>query len=440
MKPDALFEKHIKEVVERTKSALAKSPYDSAIFHSGTPLFYFNDDIEMPFRATAHFKRFIPFDAPHHIVVVSRNAPRALFIETIPEDYWEAYVPVEEKWSGQFEYKSAPTPDKAWEEAKHFFGAKAAFVGDNLSKIRATAFGIGESDMNPETLIKELNESRAVKTDYEIECIRGANERAGEGHRAAKKAFDAGMSECNIHLTFLTAVQETESCLPYPTIVCLNEKSSILHYQHKRNDVESGATFLIDAGVSEHGYASDITRSYANDSAHPVFRSLITDVETLQKKLCGLVKPGAEFIELHHATHLGIAEILKKNGITRVDGEESIRAGITRAFMPHGLGHMLGLQVHDVGGSSDEGFQHGLRDLYPNVRTNRKLIERNVTTVEPGIYFIPILLNPLRAGEHKALLDWTLIDKLIPMGGVRIEDNLVVTITGNTNLTREHLP
>ena len=105
----------------------------------------------------------------------------------------------------------------------------------------------------------------------------------------------------------------------------------------------------------------------------------------------------------------------------RADPEEAVREGWSRGFFPHGLGHHLGIQVHDVAGHQSDADGHYF-------------------TIEPGIYFIDMLLRPLREGEHSKRFDWKLIDELSPCGGVRIEDNVVVTGSGHRNLTTEHLP
>ena len=122
--------------------------------------------------------------------------------------------------------------------------------------------------------------------------------------------------------------------------------------------------------------------------------------------------------------------------------DEAFEKKLTHPFFPHGIGHHLGIQVHDVAGkqSDPQGTPAPPPEEHPFLRNTRTIEPGHVLTIEPGLYFIPMLLRPLRAGEHAERLDWTLIDALTPLGGIRIEDNVLVTETGHRNLTREHLP
>jgi Xaa-Pro dipeptidase len=115
---------------------------------------------------------------------------------------------------------------------------------------------------------------------------------------------------------------------------------------------------------------------------------------------------------------------------------------LVKPFFPQGLGHHLGIQVHDVAGKqlNADGTPAPQPPEHPFLRTTRMIEEGHVFTVEPGLYFIEMLLRPFRAGEHKDKFNWTLIDELAPLGGIRIEDNVLVTADGHRNLTRAALP
>ena len=137
-----------------------------------------------------------------------------------------------------------------------------------------------------------------------------------------------------------------------------------------------------------------------------------------------------------------MAALLAEAGILRIPAEEAFEKGLTYPFLPHGLGHLLGIQVHDVAGRQvdREGTIAPPPARHPALRTTRVIEERMVFTIEPGLYFIPMLLEPFRAGTHSAAFDWALVDRLIPSGGIRIEDNVFVGKDANRNLTREFLP
>jgi Xaa-Pro dipeptidase len=196
-------------------------------------------------------------------------------------------------------------------------------------------------------------------------------------------------------------------------------------------------SLLLDAGASFAGYCSDITRTWVKGggAAAAAFAQLVAAVEALQQRLCASVRTGMPYEELHDQSHRFVAEALREVGVSRLSPEELVTSGITRAFFPHGLGHSLGLVCHDVGCALIKP-----RADNPWLRNTSVIAPRQVFTIEPGIYFIPALLGPLREGKHAAQIDWALVDALAQLGGIRIEDDVVVEAGGVRNLTREQLP
>ena len=136
-----------------------------------------------------------------------------------------------------------------------------------------------------------------------------------------------------------------------------------------------------------------------------------------------------------HEAHRKLARVLKDVGVVKGSAEGAVASGLTRAFLPHGLGHSLGLQVHDVGCK-----EKAPKPENPYLRNTSIIEEGQVFTIEPGCYFIASLLDELKASPEGKAVDWKLVDELRPFGGVRIEDDLQVTAAGYENLTREFLP
>jgi Xaa-Pro dipeptidase len=167
-------------------------------------------------------------------------------------------------------------------------------------------------------------------------------------------------------------------------------------------------------------------------AAASAFSQLVAGMEAMQQRLCSQVRVGMPYEELHDDSHRQVAGILREVGISRLPADELVSRGITRAFYPHGLGHSLGLQCHDVGCAL-----RPPRKDNPFLRNTTEIAPRQVFTIEPGLYFIDALLAPLRGSPG---VDWKLVDALAPFGGIRIEDDVVVQEHGIRNLTREVLP
>ena len=280
------------------------------------------------------------------------------------------------------------------------------------------------------------------KTPYEVACLAEANRRARAGHEALRSAFrERDASELDLHLLYLGATSQDDWETPYKNIVALDENAATLHHvaYGRRSEPREAASLLVDAGATCRGYGADVTRTWVKGSgaAANAFAELVASVEAMQARLCAAVRPGLSYEDLHDESHRQTAAILRDVGIVRGAVDEAVARGVTRAFYPHGLGHSLGLQTHDVGCA--------LRQARPGnafLRNTRDVEVGQVFTIEPGIYFIEDLLERLRAGPEASLVDWKTVDALTPLGGVRIEDDLQVT-AGNPptrNLTREHLP
>jgi Xaa-Pro dipeptidase len=291
--------------------------------------------------------------------------------------------------------------------------------------------------VNDAKFLAYLDYYRAVKTPYELLCMRAAQAIAVRGHLAVAAAFGPGVSELELHHVYCKATQQRETELPYPNIVALNEHGATLHYQHARARAPAvSRSLLIDAGAQHLGYAADVTRTWA--AATDDFGSVIASIEALQQKVCREVKAGVDYVELHKLAHRLLAGVLREHGLVRCGAEEAEALGITRAFLPHGLGHLLGLQVHDAGGRqvAPDGTLREPPAAHPFLRLTRVLEPGFVVTIEPGMYFIPALLKPLLA-RHEDKVNRAKIERLLPFGGIRIEDDVEVTADGSKNLTRE---
>ncbi len=431
----ALFQSHIAERQRTTAAALSETGHDALVISSGKIYSHFADDQEAPFHPTPHFAHWCPMTGPHHVLVL-RPGQRPLLIRYAPEDFWYEQAPLGDPfWATAFDLEEVGTVEDVWKRVGTL--TRAAYIGNETD--RAEAAGL---EVNPALLTAHLDWHRTTKSAYEVTCIDEATVIAARGHRAARAAFLAGASELEIHYAYVQAAGIVDHEMPYGSIVALNEKGATLHYEGKRTSVRNGAVLLIDAGAQVRRYAADITRTLAAPHCDPRFAALIDGMVQIELDLCAMVKPQLPYGDLHHQGHLLIAGLLQAQGILKVSPDEAVADGLSRPFFPHGLGHHLGIQVHDVAGrqGAPDGTPTPPPPQHPFLRTTRTIEECQVFTVEPGLYFIPMLLRPFRENEFKGCFDWKLIDELTPCGGIRIEDNLLVTADGHRNLTRPHLP
>ncbi len=410
--------------------------FDGVLFHSGRQATYHRDDELIVFREAAHFQRWVPLDGPEH-AVLARPGEKPLVVRVQPTDYW---------------YDTSPPPPSYWEPAVELVEvasfAEVGGVTGSLDRIAyagnspaaAAEVDIPLERVEPEALMQPLDWYRAYKTEHETAAIRAAAESSAAGHARAREVFADGGSERDVHRAYLEAADRLEWQMPYGTIVAFDTKAAILHYQNKRGaEAAPGRVLLLDAGAASEGYAADITRTWTRGDVHPVFQRLLVGVDAIERDLVQMVTPARPYLEIHVEAHRRTARLLAETGIVTTSAEETFERGITHTFLPHGVGHQLGLQVHDVGGhqASPEGGEVKPPAEYPFLRNTRILEPGHVVTIEPGIYFTPTLLDPLRAGDNASAVDWDLVDQLIPLGGVRIEDNIVCTDGDPLDLTRD---
>jgi Xaa-Pro dipeptidase len=427
----ALYRSHLETLQQRYDEVLAQARLDAVVIPAGTPAPIFNDDQQLPFRANPYLLQWAPLLAhPDAMLCYRRGELPQLLIYT-PDDFWHLAAGIPELLQGMpIEVITVNEGMQLYDSVKNL-PRKTALIGE----VREQGDNFGIRKVNPQGLMDHLNYLRSFKTPWEVACIKEANEKATQGHLAAAKAFATGGSEYDIHLAYRSACRITDDEMPYPAVVALNEHAATLHYQYLDKSPTKNLSLLIDAGCSVNGYASDITRSYSDD---PVFGAMIAAMHELQQGFCSAAVPGADFPELHLSAAHGIANLLRETELINCTPDEAIETGIIQAFFPHGLGHYLGLQVHDVGSLQTDAKGHAasLPADAPYLRLARKLEPGNVLTIEPGLYFIDSLLNPLREQPAGLHIEWQNVAKLRQFGGIRIEDNLHITASGNENLTR----
>ncbi|KAF6261161.1 peptidase M24, structural domain-containing protein [Scenedesmus sp. NREL 46B-D3] len=281
----------------------------------------------------------------------------------------------------------------------------------------------GQIQLSTAFLESTLHRCRATKTAAEIGCLLEASCGSSAAHKAMWAACQPGIKEFQLEAAFAHAAGQAGLMqLGYPCIVGAGRNAAILHYERNSATVGPNDLVLVDAGAEFRHYTADITRTFpASGKFTAQQRDIYNLVLSLQQHALARVKPGVAWAELQQSTRHLLLEQLQQLGIVKGSLAALTEAGIDRVFMPHGLGHFLGLDVHDVS------------DVGP---VPERLEAGHVITVEPGVYFMPLLLQRAFSDPKQAsLLVRPAVEALAELGGVRIEDNVLVTADGHLNLT-----
>jgi Xaa-Pro dipeptidase len=428
------YPSHVAELQNRSKNALKRDNLQGFVIHSGQEIKVFLDDYSYPFKVNPHFKAWLPLiDLPNcWLIINGEDKPTLIYYQ--PVDFWHKVKVLEDSyWNEEFTIKvisDATDVGKLLPRNKKGY----AYIGSNIE----VANELGFKSINPESPLNYIHYHRAYKTHYEQECIRLANAIAVKGHKIAKASFLEGSSEFDIQQDYLKETELNYNETPYSNIIAINKNASILHYTEQDRGVpQAHKSFLIDAGANYNGYAADITRTYS--FKRDKFAELITRMNTLMLNTVNGLKPGTSYVDLHIQTYKDIGNVLVEFDFINVTAEQAFESGIISTFFPHGLGHHLGLQTHDVGGfMSDESGSHvNPPKEHPFLRTSRIIEVNQVFTIEPGLYFIDCLLEELKASQYSKMVNWNNVDEMKVYGGIRIEDNIIVHSLYNENITRD---
>jgi len=430
------YAEHVAAIQQRWEAALTSNRFDAAVIAAGARQNYFLDDQAPPFRANPHFAQWLDAGGCEHALLLVRPGHKPTLFFHQQRDYWHQ-PPTPPDTADAIDVRVFDSLDALVDGASRALQSenRTALIGDWSTE----RTNLSVAEVNPQQLLCRLHYGRAYKTRFEIDCMRRATEIGVQGHLAALAAYRVGASEYDIHQAYLLASKQNETELPYSNIVAQNEHAGVLHYQHyDREPPRQRASFLIDAGGRYRGYASDITRTYAADEKSD-FAALVAALDARQQALIASIRPGLNYLALHESMHRAIGELLADFDLVRCSPAEAFESCITDAFIPHGLGHLLGLQTHDVAGHmvSPDGGTRPPPDRYSALRLTRDIGVDQIFTIEPGLYFIPMLLDELRAKPAAKHVNWPVVARFMQYGGIRIEDNVHVTSVGVVNLTRD---
>lgn len=368
-----------------------------------------------PFHTHPHFQWLTGLRVPHSFVAFDPHEGWTEFLHRPDE--------AEQLWEGAAPVSRGRAPDEL-----------PQWLADRMGR-PLVALGAGTLPPSTDLDLAHHVESlllaaRRPKDEEELSLLRRAGTATRAGFLQVPQLLESAPTEralqIELEATFFRAGAEQTG---YDTIVAAGTNGAILHFPPSARALRPGDTVLIDAGASVEGYVADITRVFPIGGAFTPEQQAVYDVVLhAQQRAIPRCVPGTEWREVHLATARDLAEGLQAIGVLRTDPQRALESGALSIFFPHGVGHLVGLGVRDAAPLPTETPQ---RYFGVGLRIDMPLPERAVVTVEPGVYFNPLLLERARSDRTLApLIDWHTVQKLQGIGGVRIEDNVLVLAEG----------
>ncbi len=397
----------------------------------------YNTDVDVVFRQEAMFMYCTGCVEPGYTCLVNLETKEmTLFMPRLPAEYavWMGHIETPEEKKAKF------NADKVY-----YVDQEAEIFGQMQSKVFHLKDGaptVGEGDKNRviecSDFLEALIETRVIKSAGEMEYLQNAADQTSYSFRETMKGVKPGMMEYQVDATIqYHAYMKGLRFHSFPAITAAGNSASTLHYITNDKEIKPGQLMLIDAGFEDHCYAADISRTFPVSGKFTARQKALYEIVLkAQYETIAMLKPGVEYEDLHRHSNKVIGEGLHGLGLITGDLTAALDAHVPALFMSHGLGHLLGMEVHDVGG-----YPKGTEKLTApgerNLRLRRTLKEGMVVTIEPGMYFVPDLLLP--AYESAELAPFLCREKIeeyaAEVGGIRIEDDIVITKDGHRVLT-----
>ncbi|HAH52452.1 MAG TPA: Xaa-Pro aminopeptidase [Balneola sp.] len=412
---------------------------NGVVFIQGAETMYrYGTDYEFPFRQESNFWYLTGVnEADCSLILDLKKEEYHLFVPERDAQYavWHGYVKTREQYQEEYQpdhlhYQNdiLTVLNELTPETVYCIDDEQAEFVEDLDR---------EFNVETEALVDALTYCRVLKTDWELDQMREACRVNDLAYLEVMKSIKPGMYEYEMKAIF-NKVQIENGLLQdaYNGIFASGVNASILHYVVNNSKIKDGDLFLMDSGFECNGYAADYTRTFpANGTYTDIQKGIYNSVLTGMDKVLKEIKPGVKMEDLHLLAARTMMEGLKDMDIVKGNIDDIMNENIFALFFPHGLGHFLGLDTHDVGGYP-KGVDRIDRPGIKFLRARRELLPGMVVTIEPGIYFVPAVLKPAIADPEKnQFLNTDKVESLLDFGGVRIEDDIIVTDDGLENMT-----
>ncbi len=410
---------------------------DGVVVLASAPEVVRNGDVHFEYRQSSDFLFLTGVAEPGCVLVLDgRRGGETLFVPRLTQSH--------AVWLGHI-----PSP----REARERYGIRSVCYADELPAfLKRRAPRLVHADAHARHLVRRarprarlrgselrdsLDELRLLKTPAEIALLREASRITGVGHRAAMRVARPGLTEYQAQAELERGFRHAGGTgLGYGSIVAAGRNAAVLHYHANDAALRRGDLLLIDAGAEYRGYTADVTRTFPVDGRFTRRqRDLYEIVLAAQDACIAFTRPGRTTVELQGLAERTLAEGLRHLGLLSGSLDELLESEAVRVFFPHGIGHTLGLDVHDTQGSRARRLP---KAKGPRIRFRARLEAGFVFTIEPGVYFIDALLQDkaLRR-RHRGRVAFEKALAFRGLGGIRIEDDVVVRASGPPeNLTR----
>jgi Xaa-Pro aminopeptidase len=432
------------DALQQRRQALGALFAGRALFWSGhAPPRNFSAN-RYSFRASSHFLYFAGLSIEGAVLVLHRGQLTLLMDDALPEDALWHGVPLTRQQIAQHIGAIAHYPLSCLAE---FVEASATIPIQDLLTRQQQALVLGRNWMSASDLkgadrmlAEALVQLRLVQDEAAIAAIQQAADVTVQAHVAGMAQTRQGRTEAQVRSAMEAVIMAENMTTAYASIVTV--RGEVLHNPHSYRSLHSGELLLADVGA-EHalGWAADVTRTWpVSGQWSPTQRAIYDMVLTAHDACIASIKPGVEYSEMHLIAARTIASGLVDLGVLKGNLETLIERGAHALFFPHGVGHLLGLDVHDMEDLGDlAGYGGRTRsDRYgmQYLRLNRPLQSGMVVTVEPGFYQVPAILKTAqRQGIFDDCVNWERLSAFEDVRGIRIEDDVWVTDTSSQVLT-----